>query len=79
MRIFIYFFLVFISYVKCLELESFYKYLDTDNNTSSSACDLQKSVFLQALFKQDSWALKSKNTLIIYIKITKVPANLEIH
>lgn len=60
MRCIIFVFLVYVNCVKCLELESFYQYLSTDNSSTNTECNTQLSVFLQALLEQKSWALKSK-------------------
>lgn len=46
--------------VECLEIDSFLKYLNEENNASSSECDTQKVAFLTGILQQELWALQSK-------------------
>lgn len=52
--------LCLISDGKALELDSFYKYLSRESNSSSNECDIQKRAFLRGLLKKEQWALRSK-------------------
>lgn len=45
---------------RCLEINSFYKYLNNRANSSNVKCDVQKLAVQNALKEGEPWALKSK-------------------
>lgn len=49
-----------VNSVKCLDLNSFYNYVQNNDNTSSVECMEQKAAFLQGLINGDAWAVRSK-------------------
>lgn len=55
--------LLYTNFGKCLELNSFYKYL-VNESESSSNCEVQKQALFNGLLKQELWALKSKLVIV---------------
>lgn len=51
--------LLIIGHGKCLQMETFFKYLNI-SATASSECSDQMEVFTNALLEGEPWALKSK-------------------
>lgn len=49
----------------CLDLDSFYNYIQYSNKSSSAECAVQKSAFLQGLANGDVWAARSKITFFL--------------
>lgn len=46
--------------VECLDLGTFYKYLDKTHKSISLECELQKDVFVKSLENRTQWAITSK-------------------
>lgn len=49
--------------VKCLDLHSFYEYLNK-SESASTECEAQREIFLEALEKRETWALQSKIRIV---------------
>lgn len=59
-------FSVLIGGGKCLDLHTFYDYLQDNSTSSNSECEEQKSAFLHSLMNKDAWALKSETFAISF-------------
>lgn len=59
MNLFLYLIILLFNYASCLELDVFNKYLEKEFK-SSSECQLQKEILLEALKNNSEWALESK-------------------